>query len=158
MRWIGKDWVQHHREALKRGEDLLADILTQILKAEEGAQGDDVLLDNFVTFFIGGHETSANHLAFTVMELSRQPEIVARLQTEVDEVLGSKRHLDYEDLGRLQYLSQVCSVGETPLGSCGSRGCCLTGLSMEPRLSWPQSAGWRYPPSPRTQPGWKVVL
>jgi hypothetical protein len=25
-----------------------------------------------------GHETSANHLAFTVMELSRQPEIVAR--------------------------------------------------------------------------------
>lgn len=25
-----------------------------------------------------GHETSANHLAFTVMELSRQPEILAR--------------------------------------------------------------------------------
>lgn len=30
-----------------------------------------------------------------------------RLQAEVDEVVGSKRHLDYEDLGRLQYLSQV---------------------------------------------------
>ncbi|XP_017747842.1 PREDICTED: cytochrome P450 81F3 isoform X1 [Rhinopithecus bieti] len=41
------------------------------------------------------------------MELSRQPEIVARLQAEVDEVIGSKRHLDFEDLGRLQYLSQV---------------------------------------------------
>lgn len=27
-----------------------------------------------------GHETSANHLAFTVMELSRQPEIVARYE------------------------------------------------------------------------------
>lgn len=25
----------------------------------------------------------------------------------MDEVIGSKRHLDYEDLGRLQYLSQV---------------------------------------------------
>nr|KAF6386447.1 cytochrome P450 family 46 subfamily A member 1 [Myotis myotis] len=88
-------------------EDVPADILTQILKAEEGAQDDEVLLDNFVTFFIAGHETSANHLAFTVMELSRQPEILARLQAEVDEVIGSKRHLDYEDLGRLQYLSQV---------------------------------------------------
>jgi hypothetical protein len=29
------------------------------------------------------------------------------LQAEVDEVIGSKRHLDFEDLGRLQYLSQV---------------------------------------------------
>lgn len=29
---------------------------------------------------LSGHETSANHLAFTVMELSRQPEIVARYE------------------------------------------------------------------------------
>ncbi|XP_057344136.1 cholesterol 24-hydroxylase isoform X2 [Manis pentadactyla] len=86
LRQMGKDWVQRRREALKRGEAVPADILTQILQ---------------------GHETSANHLAFTVMELSRQPEILARLQAEVDEVIGSKRHLDYEDLGRLQYLSQV---------------------------------------------------
>ncbi|KAG3260386.1 cholesterol 24-hydroxylase, transcript variant X2 [Ictidomys tridecemlineatus] len=107
LRQVGKDWVQRRREALTRGEKVPADILTQLLKAEEGAQDDEVLLDNFVTFFIAGHETSANHLAFTVMELSRQPEIVARLQAEVDEVVGSKRHLDYEDLGRLQYLSQV---------------------------------------------------
>ncbi|KAF3830870.1 hypothetical protein GH733_002108 [Mirounga leonina] len=107
LRQVGKDWVQRRREALKRGEDVPADILTQILKAEEGAQDDEILLDNFVTFFIAGHETSANHLAFTVMELSRQPEILARLQVEVDEVIGSKRHLDCDDLGRLQYLSQV---------------------------------------------------
>ncbi|XP_010607534.1 cholesterol 24-hydroxylase [Fukomys damarensis] len=107
LRQVGKDWVQRRREALQRGESVPADVLTQMLKAEEGAQDDEVLLDNFVTFFIAGHETSANHLAFTVMELSRQPEIVARLQAEVDEVIGSKRHLDYEDLGRLQYLSQV---------------------------------------------------
>lgn len=27
-----------------------------------------------------------------------------------------------------------------------SRGCCLTGPSLEPRLPWTQTAGWRYPP------------
>nr|KAF6499690.1 cytochrome P450 family 46 subfamily A member 1 [Molossus molossus] len=80
LRQVGKDWVQRRREALKRGEAVPADILTQILKAEEGAQDDEILLDNFVTFFIAGHETSANHLAFTVMELSRQPEILARCE------------------------------------------------------------------------------
>lgn len=124
LRQVGKDWVQRRREALQRGEDVPADILTQILKglrapthtgleragqqgcpvmvadharfwvslsgfrpqghcffaepwgegargvsiadvcsrprdppclsAEEGAQDDEILLDNFVTFFIAG--------------------------------------------------------------------------------------------------------
>lgn len=39
LRQVGKDWVQRRREALKRGEDVPADILTQILKgAGWGAQ------------------------------------------------------------------------------------------------------------------------
>ena len=95
LRQVGKEWVQRRREALQRGEDVPADILTQILKgagappareggaarcpsparvahhrgegtrlpaprhapclsAEEGAQDDEILLDNFVTFFIAG--------------------------------------------------------------------------------------------------------
>lgn len=32
LRQVGKEWVQRRREALKRGEDVPADILTQILK------------------------------------------------------------------------------------------------------------------------------
>lgn len=32
LRQVGKDWVQCRREALKRGEDVPADVLTQILK------------------------------------------------------------------------------------------------------------------------------
>ena len=32
LRQVGKDWVQRRREALQRGEDVPADILTQILK------------------------------------------------------------------------------------------------------------------------------
>lgn len=48
-----------------------------------------------------------------------------RLQAEVDEVIGSKRHLDCEDLGRLQYLSQVWAVrgkllGDSPGQACGT--------------------------------------
>lgn len=45
-----------------------------------------------------------------------------RLQAEVDEVIGSKRHLDCEDLGRLQYLSQVRGLGRpvpVPWGAWG---------------------------------------
>jgi hypothetical protein len=39
LRQVGKDWVQRRREALKRGEDMPADILTQILKGEAGHPG-----------------------------------------------------------------------------------------------------------------------
>lgn len=58
----------------------------------------------------------------TTRHLKCSSVLPGRLQAEVDEVVGSKRHLDYEDLGRLQYLSQVCIVGETPLGRCGELG------------------------------------
>lgn len=39
LRQVGKDWVQRRREALKRGEDVPADILTQILKGSRAPAG-----------------------------------------------------------------------------------------------------------------------
>ncbi|KAF7234795.1 Cholesterol 24-hydroxylase [Varanus komodoensis] len=65
------------------------------------------MLDNFVNFFFAGHETSANQLSFTLMELGRNPEIVAKLQAEVDDIIGMKKHISYDDLKKLKYLSQV---------------------------------------------------
>ncbi|XP_039599241.1 cholesterol 24-hydroxylase-like [Polypterus senegalus] len=41
------------------------------------------------------------------MELTRQPEILDKLRAEVDEVIGSKRDVDNEDLYKLTYMSQV---------------------------------------------------
>ncbi|XP_074852637.1 cholesterol 24-hydroxylase isoform X2 [Carettochelys insculpta] len=110
LRSTGKECIERRRKAIQNGEEVPRDILTQILKgdeAQEETRDDESLLDNFVTFFIAGHETTACQLSFTIMELGRQPEMVERLHAEVDEVIGAKRDIDYEDLGKLQYLSQV---------------------------------------------------
>ncbi|XP_062974116.1 cholesterol 24-hydroxylase-like [Elgaria multicarinata webbii] len=109
LRRTGKECIERRRKAIENEEEVPLDILTQILKgaAEEGDCGDENMLDNFVTFFFAGHETTANQLSFAVMELARQPEIVAKLQAEVDEVIGVKIDIAYEDLGKLKYLSQV---------------------------------------------------
>ncbi|XP_038601969.1 HHIP-like protein 1, partial [Tachyglossus aculeatus] len=109
LRQVGKECIQHRREAIQNNEEVSPDILTQILKGEanEGPSDDEIMVDNFITFFIAGHETTANQLAFTILELSRHPEILEKLQAEVDEVVGCKRDIEYEDLGKLQYLSQV---------------------------------------------------
>ncbi|XP_053132947.1 cholesterol 24-hydroxylase-like isoform X2 [Hemicordylus capensis] len=109
LRNFGKECIEERCRIIQNGEEAPLDILTQILKnaAQEGDYDDENMLDNFVTFFVAGHETTANQLSFTVMELARQPEIVMKLQAEVDEVVGVRRDITYEDLGKLQYLSQV---------------------------------------------------
>ncbi|XP_040268459.1 cholesterol 24-hydroxylase-like [Bufo bufo] len=109
LRKTGQECILQRRKAIQDGEDIPMDILTQILKGAETESDCSLenLIDNFVTFFIAGQETTANQLSFAVMELARHPEILTRVQTEVDEVLGSKRDIEYEDLGKLQYLSQV---------------------------------------------------
>ncbi|XP_040268461.1 cholesterol 24-hydroxylase-like [Bufo bufo] len=109
LRETGKECIERRVKAIQDGEDVPKDILTQILKGsdvEEGCTMED-LIDNFVTFFIAGQETTANQLSFCLMELARNPEVLARLQVEVDEVIGSKRDIVYEDLRKLKYLSQV---------------------------------------------------
>ncbi|XP_073465775.1 cholesterol 24-hydroxylase-like [Aquarana catesbeiana] len=109
LRKTGRECINRRRKAIEDEEDIPVDILTQILKgaAEEDECDMEDLIDNFVTFFIAGQETTANQLSFTVIELARNPDILKKAQDEVDEVIGCKRDLEYEDLGKLQYLSQV---------------------------------------------------
>ncbi|XP_029453621.1 cholesterol 24-hydroxylase-like [Rhinatrema bivittatum] len=109
LRKTGKECIQKRKQAIQNGEDVPQDILTKILECaeQEGDYDDDLMLDNFITFFIAGQETTANQLSFTVMELTRQPEIMAKLRAEVDEVVGLKRDISFDDLGKLQYVTQV---------------------------------------------------
>ncbi|XP_014813164.1 PREDICTED: cholesterol 24-hydroxylase [Calidris pugnax] len=109
LRRVAKECIDQRRKDIQNGKEATLDILTQILKGDalEETRDDENILDNFITFFVAGHETTANQLSFTVMALAQHPDILERVQAEVDEVLGAKRDIDYEDLGKLQYLSQV---------------------------------------------------
>ncbi|XP_015206104.2 cholesterol 24-hydroxylase [Lepisosteus oculatus] len=109
LRRTGRECIEKRKQAVRAGEDVPRDILTRILESaeEHGDYDDEQMLDNFVTFFVAGQETTANQIAFTIMELTRQPEITKRLRNEIADVLGSKREIDYEDLGKLTYLTQV---------------------------------------------------
>lgn len=112
LRRTGEKWIQDRKTAVENGEDVPKDILSQILKTAEeekanNSEDHELMLDNFVTFFIAGQETTANQLSFAIMELGRHPEIYKRAKAEVDEVLGMRKEILYEDLGKLGYLSQV---------------------------------------------------
>uniref|UniRef100_A0A8C6SV54 Cholesterol 24-hydroxylase n=1 Tax=Neogobius melanostomus TaxID=47308 RepID=A0A8C6SV54_9GOBI len=112
LRTTGAQWINERKKAIENGENVPKDILTQIIKSagqEESVTkaDEEVMIDNFVTFFIAGQETTANQLAFCIMELGRHPDVLEKLRWEIDEVLGMKRDVSYDDLGNLTYLSQV---------------------------------------------------
>jgi cytochrome P450 len=59
------------------------DVLSKLLVADPG-QGDEELRDHLVTLLLAGHETTASTLAWTLHDLSRLPEMQARVQRAAD--------------------------------------------------------------------------
>uniref|UniRef100_A0AAR2JRN9 Cytochrome P450, family 46, subfamily A, polypeptide 1, tandem duplicate 3 n=1 Tax=Pygocentrus nattereri TaxID=42514 RepID=A0AAR2JRN9_PYGNA len=77
LRTTGSQWINQRKSAVENGDDVPKDILTQILKTAVG--------------------NSCKSIMF----------LTVRAKEEVDEVLGTKQEILYDDLGKLTYLSQV---------------------------------------------------
>ena len=61
------------------------------------------LRDDLMTMLIAGHETTAAVLTWTFFELSQQPELMARVQEEIDVALQGQ-HPCYDDVANLPLL------------------------------------------------------
>lgn len=86
------------------------DLLDMLLAAQDEETGqkmsDKELRDEMLTMLAAGHETTGISLTWTLYLLSQHPEIVRRLQEEVDRVLGG-RAPTLADLPTLPYALQV---------------------------------------------------
>ncbi|XP_032665501.1 cytochrome P450 9e2-like [Odontomachus brunneus] len=70
---------------------------------------DDMVAQAFV-FFLGGFETTSTAMSFIAHELAANPDIQAKLQHEIDEVLeNSDGEVTYETINGLKYLDAVIS-------------------------------------------------
>jgi cytochrome P450 len=85
------------------------DLLSLLMSAgdEEGGMSEELLEDECLTMLLAGHETTANALSWTHYLLGRNPDVVERLEAEVDAVLGERRVACFEDVERLPYTWQV---------------------------------------------------
>jgi cytochrome P450 len=68
------------------------DLMHRLMAARDPESGqsmnDDQLIDNLLTFYLAGHETTARALAWTLYLLSRSPEWSAALEQEIARVTG----------------------------------------------------------------------
>ncbi len=65
------------------------------------------MIDDFITFFVAGQETTANTLAFCFIEIAKNPLVAKKLREEIDSVLGDRNEITNEDLAKLNYVSSV---------------------------------------------------
>lgn len=86
------------------------DLLDALMQARDPetheGMSEVALRDEVMNIFFAGHETSANLLTWSVLELSRDPDVEARLRDEVQAVLGG-REPEAADVPRLELVSAV---------------------------------------------------
>eukprot|EP00435_Cladocopium_sp_Y103_P017272 s1806_g4.t1 len=75
-----------NREAPMDNPSLLRFLVDMRGEATSGKQ----LRDDMITFLIAGHETTASALTWSLFELAQNPELMGRLQKEVDTVMGDR--------------------------------------------------------------------
>jgi cytochrome P450 len=92
----------------KRGsENYMLEMLLDAVDAETGeGMTDQQLHDEVTTLFLAGYETTSVTLAWAFDYLVHHPEMMQKLQMEVDSVLG-KRRPTFTDLANLPYTRMV---------------------------------------------------
>ncbi|MGO1167650.1 MAG: cytochrome P450 [Janibacter sp.] len=132
---VGRHLVRRRdRRALDRHQyidDLLRSIVAE--REAKGDESDDLLsrmmhepVDDsgtlleaqnvrhqILTMLVAGHETTSGALSFALYHLTREPQVLARVRTELDEVLGRDPLVSptFEQVPKLRYLRRV--VDET---------------------------------------------
>lgn len=105
VRSILKPIIAERRRSREDHGDLLSML---VLAQDEDGQGmsDAQVLQEAMTIFGAGHETTANALTWTLYLLSQNPQVAGRLAAEVDEVLAN-RPATLSDLEALPYSEMV---------------------------------------------------
>jgi len=94
-------FIQQRRASGEARDDLLGRLLAAA--DEDGSQmSNRQLRDEVVTVFVAGHETTALALTYAWILLSEHPEARARLEAEVDDVVGD-REVTLDDLANLPF-------------------------------------------------------
>jgi cytochrome P450 len=86
------------------------DLLHRLMAARDPESGqsmnDEQLVDNLLTFYLAGHETTAKALTWTLYLLSRSPQWTSALEEEIERVTGG-RPVAAEHVDRLALVQQV---------------------------------------------------
>ncbi|EJF60561.1 cytochrome P450 [Dichomitus squalens LYAD-421 SS1] len=104
---VARELIRRNQDIVKNGDTKASkDLLSRLLVAHAaGDISEEELYEQISTFIVSGHETTTQTLGFTIYELSRHPEIQAKLREELAAVKGEPTYDDFQ--ARLPYLEAV---------------------------------------------------
>ena len=102
-------FISERRKSGMTRDDLLGRLLAARDAAGNPAMSERQLMDECVTLFSAGHETTANALTFTLLLLGKYPPIQKKLHEEIQLAIGSHRLPTIDDLDHLPYTRAVIS-------------------------------------------------
>ncbi|RNA07005.1 cholesterol 24-hydroxylase-like [Brachionus plicatilis] len=112
LRDLGRYQILKRIESIKDGSYVSDDLITIMLKNNQNEEFEiEDLIDDFVSFFIAGQETTANVIAAAILEVGQKPLILKKIIEEIKNEIGFKTDLKFEDLTKLKYLN--CVIKET---------------------------------------------
>ena len=98
--------LDEHRARASGGDDLMKRLVAARDPESGRAMDDEQLVDNLLTFYLAGHETTATALAWTLHLLAHSPEWTRSLEQEIDEVTRGAP-VAFDHLERLVRVQQV---------------------------------------------------
>jgi len=108
LRELNQNVYEIIRNGRERGTET-GTLLSMLLDARDEAGkplSDQAIRDEVMTLFIAGHETTALTLTWCFVLLGEAPQVLSRMNAEVDEVLGG-REPSFADVPKLTYVRQV---------------------------------------------------
>ena len=105
LRSFALDCITTRRRDIAENKDVPNDLLNLLIN--DGSLTEDEIIDEFITIFIAGQETTASSLGFTLYEILRNPLVETKLLSEINEVLGERENVEFDDLPKLKYLGEV---------------------------------------------------
>ena len=98
--------VRARRDDSDPPDDLMRRLIASRDPETGRAMDDEQLVDNLLTFYLAGHDTTAKALTWTLYLLARSPEWTAQLEREIEEVTGGAA-IRAEHVGKLPLVQSV---------------------------------------------------
>ena len=109
--------IRERRAETGKGEDNqssnhdMLDLLLMSRDEEGNGLTEEEIIDELNTFVFAGHDTTGSASSFVFYLLSKHPELQDKCRAEVTSVMGEKSEVEWEDLGKLKYLT--CFIKES---------------------------------------------
>ncbi|KAL8225758.1 hypothetical protein R6Q57_018315 [Mikania cordata] len=116
--WVLAGWLEEHRQKkklhLKPKKDDSKDFIDVMLSLEDDGQFDDmehdsdtIIKSTCLSLILGGSDKTAGTLTWAISLLLNHPEVLKKLQQELDKHVGKQKQVEESDIKNLVFLDAI---------------------------------------------------